>query len=240
MVAHGKIRFGMTCPIPRGLLVAIEGIDGSGKTTQAELLARFCQKNNLSHVLSKEPTRGQFGQMIRDSARRGRMSIYDEIDILLKDRQEHVQNVIAPALENQQVVILDRYYFSTAAYQGTHGADSDSILATNEAFAPQPDLLIVLDIPPSLGLDRIRARGDEPNKFESVESLERARMIFNHITRPYKALIDAREGIGDVSYSVINWFLGTAVNKIAKYDFSTSGLNRTLELFGSTAIPQPA
>ena len=76
----------MTCPIPGGFLVAIEGIDGSGKTTQVELWAKFCFENRLAHVVSKEPTRGKYGMQIRDSATHGRMSIDDEVEILLKDR----------------------------------------------------------------------------------------------------------------------------------------------------------
>jgi dTMP kinase len=230
----------MTCPIPRGLLVAIEGIDGSGKTTQAQLLARFCSENRLSHVLSKEPTRGKYGQLIRDSASHGRLSVEKEIEILLQDRQEHVEDLIGPALKEEKIVILDRYYFSSAAYQGAHGADPELILSRNEAIAPQPDLLVILDVPPEIGLTRIRERGDEPNKFETVESLDCARAIFNKINRPYKFQVDGRNRIEIVSHNVHNAFLRVAANKIAKYDFSPNGLNRTLELFGGTPIPVPA
>src|SRR5690348_224269 len=128
----------MRCPIPGGFLVAIDGIDGSGKTTQAQLLAKFCKENRLAHVVSKEPTKGKYGSKIRDSAIRGRLSVSEEIEILDNDRREHVKTVIAPALKAEKIVILDRYYFSTAAYQGAHGADADWILGENEKFAPQP------------------------------------------------------------------------------------------------------
>jgi len=230
----------MTCPIPHGLLVAIEGIDGSGKTTQAQLLARFCTDNRLTHVISKEPTKGKYGQLIRDSAIRGRLSVEEEIEILLDDRREHVEKVISPALEEEKIVILDRYYFSTAAYQGARGSDPELILSRNETFAPQPDLLIVLDIPADIGLERIRTRGDKPNKFEAVHSLEDARSIFNRISRPYKFAVDGRGGIESISYDVVHAFLLVAANKIAKYDFSPNGLNRTLELFGETPIEASA
>src|SRR3954467_7924376 len=137
-------RRGMICPIPRGFLVAVEGIDGSGKTTQVERLARYCDEKRLTYILSKEPTSGKYGQLIRNSASRGRLSVEEEMDLLLKDRREHVDQVIQPALDQEKVVILDRYYFSTAAYQGAHGADPEIILSRNEAFAPQPDLLVIL------------------------------------------------------------------------------------------------
>src|SRR5216110_1612777 len=139
----------MICPIPRGFLIAVEGIDGSGKTTQAERLARYCDEKRLTYILSKEPTSGKYGQLIRNSASRGRLSVDEEIDILLKDRREHVDQVIQPALDQEKVVILDRYYFSTAAYQGA--ADPEIILSRNEAFTPQPDLLVILDVYHRLG-----------------------------------------------------------------------------------------
>src|SRR6266446_3520306 len=105
MRTRRSIKSGMTCPIPGGFLVAIEGIDGSGKTTQAQLLAKFCEENRLSFVLSKEPTSGKYGRQIRDSAIRGRLSVEQEIDILDNDRREHVEKIIAPALQDQRIVI---------------------------------------------------------------------------------------------------------------------------------------
>jgi dTMP kinase len=226
----------MIGPIPRGFLVAVEGIDGSGKTTQAQRLARYCEEKRLTYVLSKEPTRGKYGQQIRDSASRGRLSAEEELDILLKDRREHVEQVIQPALDQEKVVILDRYYFSTAAYQGAHGADPELILSRNEAFAPQPDLLVILDVSPQIGLQRIRERGDEPNKFETLDSLERARAIFNHIDRPYKITLNGEDLIDMVGSSVMYAFQRAAAQKIAKYDLSPDGGNRIRQLFGGTSI----
>lgn len=215
----------MTSPIPGGFLVAIEGIDGSGKTTQVELLAKFCSENRLAHVVSKEPTKGKYGMQIRESATHGRMSVEEELEILRKDRAEHVENIIAPALVEGKIVILDRYYFSTAAYQGRHGADAELILAANERFAPQPDLLIVLDVPAQIGIGRVRSRGDQPNKFEKVAALEQAREIFKQIQRPYKHEIDGEAGMEQVRSSVEKFFQTAVANKIA----SVSGVKRTIE-----------
>lgn len=224
----------LACPIPGGFLVAVEGIDGCGKTTQIELLSRFCSDNRLAYVVSKEPTSGKYGMQIRNSATEGRLSVQEEVEILRRDRREHVENVIAPALQKEKIVILDRYYFSNAAYQGAHGANVDLILADNERFAPQPDLLIYLDVSPQTGIARIKSRGDSPNKFESVATLEKARAIFRQIQRPYKREIDAEAKIEWVSFSLGKHFQAAAINKIAAHDFSLSGLRRIVEFFGAT------
>lgn len=226
----------MSCPIPRGFLVVVEGIDGSGKTTQAQQLARYCIEKGLTYISSKEPTRGKYGQLIRDSANRGRLSVEEELDLFLKDRREHVEQVIQPALDKEEVVILDRYYFSNAAYQGAHGADPELILSRNEAFAPQPDLLVILDVSPQIGLQRIRERGDEPNKFETVDSLERARSIFNQIERPYKLALNGEDLVDTIGLSIMYAFQQAAAEKIAKYDPSPGGVNRMRQLFGGTPI----
>jgi dTMP kinase len=128
---------------------------------------------------------------LRQSMADGRLDLDEELDLFLKDRAEHVAQVIRPALEQGKVVILDRYYLSTAAYQGARGADPDAILLANEAFAPAPDLVLLLDFDPAAGLQRIRARGDQPNTFEELEQLREVRRIFLGIPRPFMRRVDA-------------------------------------------------
>ncbi len=108
----------------------------------------------------------------------GRLSAEDELEHFLNDRREHVQEVIAPSLAAGKVVILDRYYFSTMAYQGARGFDPAEIRKKNEAFAPIPDLLLIMDLDVDAALARIGARGDTANEFEKRENLERCREIF--------------------------------------------------------------
>lgn len=227
----------MTCPIPGGFLIAFEGIDGAGKTTQAQMLTQFCVHNQLDYVISKEPTRGEFGMILRESARDRRLPLDEELDLFLRDRQEHVERFIKPALAENKIVILDRYYFSNVAYQGARGANPNVILMANESFAPEPDLLIILDVPPELGLARIRERGDVPNTFESEESLAVARQIFNRMEAPYVHWIDAIQGPEFVQHSVLTAFQIAAMNKISRNDMSPSGINRTLEFFGDRPLP---
>ena len=107
------------------------------------------------------------------------------------DRQEHVLEELAPALEVGKVVLVDRYYLSTVAYQGARGLDPTELLKAN-SFAPAPDLLIVLDIDPKLGLQRIRERGDLADLFEREDELARARSIFRELSIPNLHFIDAR------------------------------------------------
>ncbi|MCC8537196.1 dTMP kinase [Xanthomonas axonopodis pv. poinsettiicola] len=175
---------------PGGLLIAIEGIDGAGKTTLARSLATTLQQAGARVVLSKEPTNGPWGTQLRQSAATGRLSADQEADLLIRDRHEHVETLIAPALARGDIVILDRYFPSMVAYQGAAGLPLDALLERN-AFAPRPDVLLLLDLPPPTGLARIRARGDAPNHFETQDNLERCRAIFNGLQLPGKHVVDA-------------------------------------------------
>ena len=130
----------MQSPFSGGLLIVFDGIDGVGKTTQSALTAQLFGERGIRCAYSKEPTSGPWGTKLRESAKAGRLSPEDELDYFLKDRQEHVQNTIRPTLDAGGVVVLDRYYFSTAAYQGIRGFDFWEIIERNEAFAPRPDL----------------------------------------------------------------------------------------------------
>lgn len=193
-------------PKSPGFLIAFEGIDGAGKTTQAHLLQDELQGQGLAVIRTKEPTTGQYGQVLRDSALTGRLSPTEELEYFLKDRQEHVKTKIQPAIESGKVVIIDRYYFSTAAYQGCRGLDPAELLAQNEKFAPEPDLLILLDLEPKVGLERIRTRGDRANHFEKTDTLAKAREIFLGIQKPYKVTIDATKSSDAVRAEILSAF----------------------------------
>lgn len=174
-----------------GFLLVIEGIDGAGKSTLARSLAAWLREHGRIVVVDREPTDGPHGRALRESARTGRLSPEAELELFLKDRREHVEKLIAPALSRGEVVILDRYYFSNAAYQGARGSDPVEIVAQNETFAPVPDLVLLLDLAPAAGHARIDARGDGLDDFEGAAYLTEVRRNFLAFDRPFIRKLDA-------------------------------------------------
>ncbi len=203
--------------IPGGLLIAVEGIDGAGKTSVAALLAQYCGERGIACVLSKEPTSLKWGRELRRSASTGRLTLEEELDLFRKDREMHVAGTIRPALEQRHVVIVDRYYWSTAAYQGARGADPQQIIAGHESFAPRPDVFLLLDVPVGQGLERIRRRGDVPNDFEKKDALEKARRIFLGLAEQspgHSLMVDASVSVRDVSRQCLEKVQAIAETKL--------------------------
>lgn len=171
----------------RGLFIVFEGIDGAGKTTQVDLLQRFFTSTGVSCVRSKEPTDGPWGRKLRASATSGRMSAADELHAFIEDRKEHVRNLIQPALHAGKVVILDRYFYSTIAYQGVKGADAEAIERSMLSQFPIPDVVFLIDVPVPSGIDRVKSgRGETPNGFEQLTGLESARILFLDMARRHQ------------------------------------------------------
>jgi len=193
-----------------GILIAFEGIDGAGKTTQVELLTQLLVSRGEHVVRSKEPTDGVWGRKIRASATSGRMSLADELNAFIEDRKEHVQNLIRPTLASGGIVILDRYYFSTIAYQGARGANVDELREQMLRIAPPPDVVFLIDLDPQVGLSRISdSRGDVPNDFERLEPLTMIRRIFLDLaaTDPTIRTIDGSQAVEQVHQDVKNCLL---------------------------------
>lgn len=133
-------------------------------------------------VVSKEPTNGPWGKIIKDSATQGRLSPEAELDAFLNDRTQHVEELIGPALAEGRIVVLDRYFYSSIAYQGSRGANVQDVRSLMESRFPIPDGVFVLDIDPAVGIHRIaHSRGEEPNHFEDRANLGKAREIFQEM-----------------------------------------------------------
>ena len=195
----------MPTQISKGLLIAVEGIDGAGKTTQVEALRLALENCGESVVVSKEPTDGPWGKRIKESATKGRLPLGEELDAFLQDRTEHVDAVILPALTNSRTVILDRYFYSTIAYQGSRGADVGTLTQTMEDQFPVPDAVFVLDLDPTISLDRIHySRRDTPNAFEQIEGLRTARTIFRQLTGDHIYVLNAAQTITELHQEILN------------------------------------
>ena len=177
----------------KGILIAFEGIDGTGKSTQINLLAERLAALGHEVVVTREPTDGIYGQKIRSMfASRHELTAEEELELFMNDRREHVRELISPSLAAGKIVLTDRYYFSTVAYQGAAGHDPIKILADNEDFAPVPDLVLLLTLSPAESARRIRSgRGEALNDFEQEEELARVAKVFDGLNMDYIKRIDA-------------------------------------------------
>lgn len=147
--------------------------------------------------------------------------------------------VIGPALARGEVVILDRYYFSNIAYQGAVGLDPAAVQAANEAFAPRPDVLLLLDLPVQTGLDRIRSRGDEANAFERADALEQVRGLFlDHLGDGCR--IDASLPADAVRAQALEAVLRAIAGKVRGVaGFTVEAAEQLAAILGQSVVPEP-
>jgi len=184
-----------------GVFIAFEGIDGAGKTTQAQRLIGRLEIEGLATKAVKEPTDGIWGQKIREIARRGRESVSaeEELAYFIRDRAEDVEQNIAPALARGQVVVADRYFYSNIAYQSALGLDPERIRALNAGF-PLPDLVLLLVMPAELSRERItRGRNQAANLgYEQLGFLRRVKAAYETLTDPNIVRVDATQELDRV------------------------------------------
>lgn len=141
-----------------GYFIVFEGIDGGGKSTQIKMLAEFFKQQSYAVELHMEPTEASIGSLLWDYMRSKDRSFDPETEALLfaADRIEHGK-IIQKALEENKVIISDRYLHSSLAYQGAAGVDIDWMKSLNR-HALKPDLVILLDIDPDKSLERVSDR----------------------------------------------------------------------------------
>lgn len=192
----------------KGILIVFEGTDGTGKSTQIRLLSQYLQDQGYPVIVTREPTEGVYGRKIRSLfSQRNTCSREEELELFLADRREHVQQLLLPALSQGKIILCDRYFLSTAAYQGVRGFDPETILRMNR-FAPDPDLALLFQVPLDTGLRRITSgRGEELNDFEQKDNLHQVAAIFASLKRSYIQPIDASGSIEEVHQKVIDCVL---------------------------------
>ncbi len=191
MISWEPRRFATGARVSSGKLIAFEGIDGSGKSTQAKKFADWLESLGREVVRTREPTNGPWGRKIREARFTARLSPEDELNAFIEDRRQHVGELLNPSLARGAVVVIDRYYYSTVAYQGARGLDSAELFARNRAFAPKPDLVVLVDVEPSKSLERINARGEGQDLFESLGELTAVRQRFLAMaSEPHVTVVD--------------------------------------------------
>ncbi len=159
----------------RGMFISFEGIDGSGKSTQARLLADRLTEDGQSVVLTREPGGSPGAEEIRNLVLNGatdRWSPQTELLLFNAARRDHLERLIWPALEDGKIVICDRFADSTRAYQGsTRGERRKQVDALHDLMIGQePDLTILVDIDPKTGHSRATERNTGDDRFEGFGS----------------------------------------------------------------------
>ncbi len=186
--------------IQKAKLIVFEGIDGSGKTTLSRLLLSYLQEKKLEVVWLREPGNSKWGREIRELANvRENIPIEKELEYFIKDRKWNVEKNILPALKENKIVILDRYYFSTACYQGARGLDIEEIIERNLEFAPVPDMTFIIDVDVDTALKRIRGnRHRQVRLFEKRDFLKKVRQNYLKLRNDHIYIIDGQPPLDDV------------------------------------------
>lgn len=205
----------------KGMFIVFEGIDGSGTTTQAELLNNYFLKNEKSCHLTSEPSSGPIGNIIRQAFKRrltlskgtnpyiDKGNLFDEqmAYLFAADRHDHLYNEVDGVIKliNQgTTVISTRYYFSSYAYHCNSDTDFELIANLNSRF-PKPDLVIYLNNMVSVSIDRIRNRAFK-DKYENEKKLNQVKINYDKILKDYegkKLIIDATDSIDEIHKIIV-------------------------------------
>lgn len=159
----------MTIP---GKFITFEGIDGAGKSTHMDFVARLVRARNKQVVVTREPGGTPLGEKLRELLLHEQMHLETEALLMFASRREHMAQVIEPALARGDWVVCDRFTDATFAYQGGgRGMDLDKLSALEEWVHPnlQPDLTLLFDVPIEVARSRLEG-AREPDKFEQEEA----------------------------------------------------------------------
>jgi dTMP kinase len=161
--------------VSKGVFICLEGLDGCGKTTQAKLLVRRLRRS-CDVVYTAEPSGGSIGRFIKRYCLHGDKRGSGVVEALLfaADRFDHVENTVLPALKKGQIVVSDRYVYSSLAYQGATGLELEWIEKINE-HAIHPDLAIFIDVNPETVVQRLKPR---KSVMENLETQRKVREVY--------------------------------------------------------------
>lgn len=184
----------------RGLLIAFEGIEGSGKTTQAELLYNCLKEKSLPCILSREPGGSEIGEQIRKillDTKNNKMHAKTELLLYLANRCQHVYEMIMPELQKGSVIITDRFSDSSLAYQGKARDLSFKVVSRLNKFAVfglKPDLVILIDVPVQVGLERTQEKTLDRLEQEAIKFHEQVRKGYLQLAKKAAKRIKVLDG----------------------------------------------
>ena len=189
----------------RGHFISFEGIDGSGKSTQAKVLTKTLEDLGHNVVLTREPGGSIGAEEIRRLVLQGdpdRWSAESEILLFTAARRDHLEKTILPALDAGKIVICDRFADSTRMYQGLSRGDLRSLVdELHSLMIPRdPDLTVLIDLDPKLGLSRAKSRNTIEERFEDfgISLQEKMRVGFLNLAEEYAERFRVIDGQRDV------------------------------------------
>ena len=185
----------------KGFFITFEGIDGSGKSTQIQKLAKFLEDNGFDSIITREPGGSVGGEEIRNLLLQGevdRWSAETEILLFTAARRDHLERIIIPALQDGKIVICDRFTDSTRMYQGMRGPKLRDLVdnLTEEVINCDPDLTIIIDIDPEISLRRAKSRETAEERFEDfgVDLQKKMRTGFIDLSKEFNSRIEVVNG----------------------------------------------
>lgn len=188
----------------KGKLIVIEGIDGSGKSTCAKNLAEKLNSINIKTIYTFEPTHSHYGAKLREGMLSEDLDAEEELLLFVKDRKEHIEYMIKPALEEGYFIILDRYFYSSIAYQGAKGIDINRIINMHKDFIIKPDIVFIFHLPIYIALNRIISKRGIADRFENETYLKKVDKIFHSFNEPFIYHIDTDKDIKIINDELFN------------------------------------
>ena len=196
----------------KGYFISFEGIDGSGKSTQIQKLARFLETLGFDVIITREPGGSVGGEEIRNLLLQGnvdRWSAETEILLFTAARRDHLERIILPAMKDDKIVICDRFTDSTRMYQGMRGPNLRNLvdMLNEKIINCDPDLTIVIDIDPQISLKRAKSRETVEERFEDfgVEMQLNMRNGFIELAKEFSnriKVVNGQQSVDDLSKDI--------------------------------------
>jgi len=163
--------------------IVLEGLDGSGKTSQLALLSQKMTELNLPHITTRQPSNGPAGTMVREALYTNAMENETLALLFAADRYQHVKKTVAPALNQGIHVLCDRYYYSNLVYQAGDTKALTRLMAYNQVVMEEnrPDIVLFLDVAPEECMRRLHGRSDASSIYENLTRLKEDRARFANV-----------------------------------------------------------